>query len=63
MENRTEFKIDFRVNVVRIEQDFSDNASKIEEIVSYISNLSADSTLTITSVTFSGTASPEGPYE
>ena len=63
MENRTEFKIDFRVNVVRIEQDFSDNASKIEEIVSYIRNLCADSTLTITSVTFSGTASPEGPYE
>lgn len=62
-ENRAEVMIDFRVNVVRIDPDFSDNASKIQEIVDNINAINSDSTLEVTSVAFCGAASPEGSYE
>lgn len=61
-ENRTEIKVDFRANVSHIEPDFSDNALRINEIVTYLRNLHRDSSTTITSVTLCGTASPEGSY-
>ena len=62
-ENRTEIMVDFRVNVAYIDPNFSDNKSKIDKIVEYINSISSDSTLTITSVSFCGAASPEGPYD
>lgn len=62
-EKRTEIMVDFRVNVTYIDPSFSDNALRLQEIVSYLEALSQDSSLTITSVAFCGAASPEGSYE
>lgn len=62
-ENRAEVMIDFRVNVVRIDPGFSDNASKIQQIVDNLNAINSDSTLEVTSVAFCGAASPEGSYE
>lgn len=62
-ENRTEIIVDFRVNVAQIEPGFSDNLVRLQEIVDFITTLSLDSTINVTSVAFCGAASPEGPYE
>lgn len=62
-ENRTEVKIDFRVNVTRIDPKYSDNAARIREIVSYLKNIENDPRVDIVSVSFCGAASPEGHYE
>lgn len=62
-ENQTEFMIDFRVNVMRIDSAYSGNAARMREIISYMRNLANDSSIDITSVAFCGAASPEGSYE
>lgn len=59
-ENRTEIMVDFRVNVVRIDPGFSDNAERVSEIVSFLQKIGSDSTVTLRSVAFCGAASPEG---
>lgn len=61
-ENRAEFMVDFRVNVTRIDQSFSDNASRIKELKNYLRSLSNNPDIVITSVAFCGAASPEGSY-
>lgn len=62
-ESRTEFIVDFRVNVVCIDPGFSDNASRISDIVSHLRELENDSAVEIVSVAFCGAASPEGSAE
>ncbi len=62
-EQRTEIKIDFRVNTAHIDPGFANNATRLDEIVEYLNLLDSDSTRTVTSVSFCGTASPEGSYE
>ncbi|MCM1354982.1 MAG: DUF3575 domain-containing protein [Staphylococcus sp.] len=55
--------VDFRANVTRIDPGYSSNATRIEQIISLINNLDTDTTQTVTSVLFCGTASPEGSYD
>ncbi len=62
-ESRTEFMVNFRVSSSRIDTGYMDNAAKIEELVSALRSVQTDSTITITSITFCGAASPEGSYE
>lgn len=62
-ENRTEIRVDFRVNSTILEKDYRDNGEKIIEIVSFLQKIEQDSTLSIKEVTFCGSASPEGSYQ
>ncbi len=59
----TETIIGFRVNSTQIESGYKDNASRISELVSFLKQVQADSTVNIERVSFSSAASPEGNYE
>lgn len=60
---RTELRIDFRVNRSDIDTTYMDNARQFQNIISYFNDLNADSLAMVQSVTFCGTASPEGSYQ
>ena len=62
-ENHTEICIDFRVNSQTIDPAFSDNAARMQEMVSVLRNIRQDSTIRIIHVSFNGAASPEGSYQ
>lgn len=62
-ERHTEFSIDFRVNSASIDTTYSDNAVRMQELKQFIGKLRNDSTITITGVSFCGSASPEGSYQ
>ncbi len=62
-EYRSEGCVTFRVNSTRIETEYKDNAAQISEFISFLKQVLADSTLHVTDINFSGTASPEGSYE
>lgn len=59
-EQHTEICIKFRVNSTAIDSDYKDNAVRIREIVTALQDIRRDSTASITGVSFSGAASPEG---
>ena len=59
-ENRTEICVDFRVNRTNIDSSYSDNAVRIQEIISFLQEIRRDSTVRIVEVSFCGAASPEG---
>ena len=59
-ESRTEIYVDFRANRSAIDPLYSDNAARMQEIVSFLRNIRRDSTINITEVSFCGAASPEG---
>lgn len=61
-ESRTEIRVDFRANSTAIDPGYNSNARRLDEIVSFFGKMEADSTVNITSVSFRGTASPEGSY-
>lgn len=58
-----EIRIDFRVNRADIDTTYMDNARRFREIITYFEHLNADSLAMIKSVSFCGTASPEGSYQ
>lgn len=60
---RTEISIDFRLNRHDIDRQYSDNDQRLSEIVSFFQKVRQDSSVTILSVSFCGSASPEGSYE
>lgn len=62
-ENRTEIRVDFRVNSTVLEKDYNNNAKRISEIISFLQQIEQDSTLTIKEISFCGSASPEGSYQ
>lgn len=62
-ENRTEIRVDFRVNNASIDPDYSNNAVRLSEIASFLHKIEQDSTLTIVEISFCGSASPEGSYQ
>ncbi len=62
-ENRTEVCVDFRVNLMQIEQGYRDNKTRLHELVTLLQQLREDTTLNIVRVEFCGAASPEGSYE
>ncbi len=55
-----EIGVDFRIGSSIIEPDFHNNAERLLQIESLMQQLQSDTTINIISVTFSGTASPEG---
>lgn len=61
-EKRTEFMVDYRVNITRIDPEYESNAERVREIVDFLRSIEADSTMRIVSVAFCGAASPEGHY-
>ena len=59
-ENRAEICIDFRVNKTNVDSSFSDNAVRVQEIISFLQDIRKDSTVRMVEVSFCGAASPEG---
>ena len=53
--------VDFRVNSTVIDKEYRDNSSVLQRVDSLFTMLKEDTTITIESVEFSGSASPEGP--
>lgn len=62
-ENRTEIRVDFRVNSASIDRAYGKNTEHLSEISSFLQRIEQDSTLTIVEVSFCGSASPEGSYQ
>ena len=62
-ENRTEIRVDFRVNSASIDRAYGKNTERLSEISSFLQRIEQDSTLTIVEVSFCGSASPEGSYQ
>lgn len=62
-ENRTEIRVDFRVNSASIDRAYGKNTERLSEISSFLRRIEQDSTLTIVEVSFCGSASPEGSYQ
>lgn len=54
--------INYPVNVMRIIPDYRDNSTELAKIVGTIDHIKQDPDATITSVSFKGYASPEGPW-
>lgn len=55
--------VDFRVNKTNLDSSFSDNAIRVQEIISFLQEMRQDSTVRIVEVSFCGAASPEGSYQ
>ena len=62
-ENRTEIRVDFRVNRASIDRAYGKNTERLSEISAFLQRIEQDSTLTIVEVSFCGSASPEGSYQ
>ncbi len=62
-EHRAEISIDFRVNSTHIDPSFHENAARLDEIATLLADLQNNPLITVRSVTFCGTASPEGSYQ
>ena len=59
-QNSTEISFDFRVGESTIDPEFSNNAERLSDIISFLKTTLTDSNLRVKSVEFSGMASPEG---
>ena len=62
-EHRTEIHLDFRLNSSAIEPGYSDNALQLQKIVDFIRQFENNPTLTLRSISFCGSVSPEGSLE
>lgn len=55
--------MEFRVNNTTIESECGSNSEQLRKVISFIQQIEADSTQTISNVAFCGSASPEGNYQ
>lgn len=62
-ERRSEYSVDYRVNITRIDSLYSDNSSSLRDLRAFLSEIGSDRSVEIVSVSFCGAASPEGSYE
>lgn len=62
-EHRTEIRLDFRLNRSVVEPSYSDNALQLQKIIELIHQFENNPTLKLRSVSFCGSASPEGSLE
>ena len=62
-ETHTEFRIDFRVGSAVVEPDYLNNAQRLSEIIDFVNSMNSDPAVEIVSVTFCGTASPDGSVQ
>ena len=60
---RVHFRIRYVINVPEIDSTFVDNAERIQDIREFLQTVKEDSLISIRSVKFRGTASPDGGYE
>ena len=60
---RAEVGIDFRVNRVVLDTTYMNNAQRIQEIVDFVNFLQSERPYELQSVSFYGSASPEGSYQ
>lgn len=61
-ELRKEFKLNFRAGISDVDFNYADNARQISDLIAFINNVNADSSLEIVGVDFCGAVSPEGSY-
>lgn len=59
-ENRTEVRFGFRVNSTSVDTLYGDNAANMRKITAFLRDIRSDSTISVTEVSFCGSASPEG---
>lgn len=57
------FKIHYPVDIAEVDTAFMDNAFRINSLHNYLERISADKTLSLDSVKYTGTASPDGYFE
>ena len=62
-ETRTEIGLGFRVNSTIVDTAYSDNASRMRELIEFLERIRQDSTVNIVRISFKGAASPEGSYQ
>ncbi len=62
-EERTMIRIDFRIGEAEIDTSYRENFSCLSRFSSFIQQFRADSTIEITRIEISGSASPEGGYQ
>ena len=62
-EHRTEIHFEFRLNSHVVEPHFGNNALQLQKIVDLIRQFEENPTLTLRSVSFCGSVSPEGTFE
>ena len=60
---RKHFKIKYVINIADIDTTFVDNNERIKEMEAFLRMIRDDDRTTLHAVRFSGTASPDGPYE
>lgn len=59
-ENSKEFSVGFRVGNAVLNSNLTGNSESLAEIISFLEDIRNDSTLELESITFCGSASPEG---
>jgi len=59
-ECRTDFSIGFHIGSSAIDPSFGENADHLSKVLSLLERIAHDSTLVLSEVTFSGSASPDG---
>lgn len=62
-ESRSEVFVDFRINSIRIDQAYGNNAERLREITDILQGVLNDPAVEIIQLSFCGTASPEGSYQ
>jgi hypothetical protein len=59
----TEKSIEFRIGKYDIDPSYRTNSARISDIISFLNDIKTDSTVSIVSVCFRGSTSPEGSYQ
>ena len=62
-ESRSEVFVYFRINSIRIDQAYGNNAERLREITDILQGVLNDPAVEIIQLSFCGTASPEGSYQ
>lgn len=62
-EERTEIRLNFRVNEAEIDTSYRENFAHLSRFISFLQQFRSDSTITISRIEISGAASPEGGYQ
>jgi len=58
-----EIRIDFPVGISTIEPGYRDNTEKLDEIATLLGGISRDKSVSVTSISLRGSASPEDSYQ
>ncbi len=56
-------RIDFKVNLINVDNDYHGNDAKLEKVLTEIDSMVLNPRMKVERITVVGTASPEGPYQ